>query len=916
MPRVAPAQSGPSVVTGTVRDVAGQPMPQAQVRLAEAATGRARVITADDGGRYEFADVRPATPLAVEATVAGFQVVTRTLEALSSGERRVVDLQLSPAGVTEVVDVRPDGPIGRTSTPALGGRITRTQVEQVPANGRDLVALAYLVPGAAPARGFYNLAPRLTINGASSLVTNYSVDGFDNTDLFLGGPKVPVTIGSTDSLQVLVNAYAAEYGRTGNGVFSVTTRSGTNAHRGSVFYTVRPGAVLDSPNYFAPRDASGAVIDDSFRRHQGGVSVGGPVRTDRVFYFADLEVTRERQDAILTSPLAVGLAPTSFDRQTGMGKLDVQWNDRQATTLRLHASDDTHDNDLGFIGGLTVPSAGLRVGYQNAFASVSHRSLVGDGVNELGFQVGRLRANWQTLDPGPRVIVTDRGATLAVLGGVSDDFFWTETDLQVRDSYTRQWGRHTLRAGGDLLTGRFFVDAGPGARGLYVVDLEGSTVTPGGDFVTRDDIPLDVAVLSYTQSFENPVVRDRQVLGALFAEDTVRLSPDITLTAGLRWDYDSVTSTPAGDGDWNNLAPRLGATWTPRGSTRHLVRGGYGVFHERIPFAVRSDTVFNGPAGGAISVTFAPGTAFAPPPFPSTLPADALSGLPVSQLPPRNVQVFDPALRSPSTMQVSAGYVWSPLEDLAVSFDYVRSLGRHLIRRVDTNAPASVPAGVQRPVAEADATRPIVPAAGGFRLIEEDQSRGRSTFDGLYVNARKRLRQRFAFDVAYTWSRVENTTDDINFRPVDSRLPDAERGPSLNDRRHVVAINGLVQLPWRIDLAPVAFFSTGQPLNVTTGRDDNGDTIFNDRPAGVSRNSERTSGFSQVDLGVSRRFVLGATSIDVRADVFNVFNRTNFSGFFNWGASGVRPDELGTLAFQPTQAGPARQFQFAVTFRY
>lgn len=916
LPHVALAQSGPTVVTGTVRDVTGRPMPQAEVRLEEPGTGRARVVAADDAGRYEFADVRPATPLAVAATMSGFQTATRTLDALSSGERRIVDVHLAPAGVSEQVEVRPDAPLGRTSTPTLGGRLTRTQVEQVPVNGRDLVALAYLVPGAAPARGFYNLAPRLTINGASSLVTNYSVDGFDNTDLFLGGPKVPVTVGSTDSLQVLVNAYAAEYGRTGNGVFSVTTRSGTNTHRGSAFYAVRPGAALDSPNFFAPRDASGAIVDDSFRRHQGGLSIGGPLRANRVFYFGDVEVTRERQDAILTSPLAVGLAPTRFDSQTGVGKLDVQWSDRQATTLRYHVSDYTHDNDLGFIGGLTLPSAGLRVGYRNDVAAVSHRSVFGAGLNEFGLQVGRLRANWQTIDPGPRVIVTDRGATLAVLGGVSDDFFWTETDLQVRDSYTRQWGRHTLRAGGDVLTGRFFIDAGPSARGLYVVDLEGRPVTPSGDFVSRDDIPRDVAVLSYTQSFANPTVRDRQVLAALFAEDTVRLSPDLTLTAGIRWDYDSVTSTPVGEGDWNNVAPRVGVSWTPRGSARHLVRGGYGVFYERIPFAVRSDTLFNGPDAGAVSASFAPGTAFAPPPFPSTFPDDALSGLPVSQLPPRNVQVFDPALRSPWTMQVSAGYVWSPLDDLAVSVDYVRSLGRNLIRRVDTNAPTSVASGSQRSVAEADATRPIVPSAGGFRLIEEDQSSGRSTFDGLYVNARKRLRQRFALDVAYTWSRVENTTDDINFRPVDSRQPDAERGPSLNDRRHVVAINGLLQLPWRIDLAPVAYFSTGQPLNVTTGRDDNGDTIFNDRPAGIARNSERTSGFSQVDVGASRRFALGARSIEVRADVFNVFNRTNFSGFFNWGASGVRPDEQGTLAFQPTQAGPARQFQFTATFRY
>lgn len=151
---------------------------------------------------------------------------------------------------------------------------------------------------------------------------------------------------------------------------------------------------------------------------------------------------------------------------------------------------------------------------------------------------------------------------------------------------------------------------------------------------------------------------------------------------------------------------------------------------------------------------------------------------------------------------------------------------------------------------------------------------------------------------------------------MDSRAPEQERGPSLNDRRHVLAINGLVRVPFAVDLAPVIFLSSGQPLNVTTGRDDNGDTIFNDRPAGFARNSERTSGFAQLDLGLLRRFDVGRVSIDARAEIFNVLNRANFSGFFNYGASGVRPDEQGVVAFQPTVAGPARQFQFSARVRF
>ena len=916
LPASASAQSGSAAIAGTIRDGSGRPITAGHVRLEDADTVSTREVASGPAGQFEFAGLPPASRFTLQVASDGFRTARRTLSPLTAGERRLIDVLLEPQGVSEAVVVTADGPLDRSLSPELGGNLGREQLDRVPANGHDLVALAYLIPGAAPARGFYNLAPRLTINGASSLVTNYSVDGFDNTDLFLGGPKVPVTIGSTDNLKVLVNSYSSEYGRTGNGVFSVTTRSGSNTRSADVSYTVRPGAVLDAPNFFVPANLDGSVIDDSFERHQVGGSAGGPIARNRVFYFADAEVTRERQDAILTSPLAIGLAPTRFDNQTGMAKLDARWNDRHSTTLRLQLSDYTHDQDVGFVGGLTLPSAGLKVNYRNLFAALTHRTVAGAAVNEFGVQVGRLRSDWQPLDGGPRVVLMDRGATLAVLGSVSDSFLWTETDLQVRNVYTRLAGRHTFKAGGDMLRGDFLVDSGPGARGAYVVDLEGRSVAPAGPFVAVGDIPRDVTVLSYSQSFVSPDVRHAQLLAGVFVEDTFRFTSDVTLTLGARWDYDSVTHTPVARGDWNNAAPRVGLSWTPGGSARHQIRGGYGIFYERIPFAVYSDTLFNNPVGGAVSVTFAPGTPFAPPAFPGTLPQNAVNNLPLREQPPRNVQVFDPALKSPWTQQLSGGYFLAVTRNFSLNLDYVHSRGHNLIRRIDTNAPVSFTGIGRRSVADADATRPIVPVAGGLRLIEQDQSSGHSRFDGLYVNARKAFGDGFAFDVAYTLSRVENDTDDINFRPADSRRPDAELAPSLNDRRHVVAINGLMRAPLTIDVVPVLFLSSGQPLNVTTGGDDNGDTIFNDRPSGVSRNSERTAGFAQLDLGFIRRFRIGRTSLEARAEIFNVFNRTNFSGFFNWGASGVRPDEQGTLAFQPTQAGPARQYQFGARIRF
>ena len=193
----AAAQSSSAAIAGTVRDGSGSVLEGAVVVLRNPDTGAFRQVMSGSGGAYEFAALLPAERFVLNASLDGFRPVQRAVETVTAGERRMVDLRLQLAALNEAIEVTADTSLARTSSPELGGGLGREQMDRVPVNGNDLIALAYLIPGAAPARGFYNLAPRLTINGSSSLVTNYTVDGFDNTDLFLGGPKVPVTIGST-----------------------------------------------------------------------------------------------------------------------------------------------------------------------------------------------------------------------------------------------------------------------------------------------------------------------------------------------------------------------------------------------------------------------------------------------------------------------------------------------------------------------------------------------------------------------------------------------------------------------------------------------------------------------------------------------------------------------------------------------
>jgi hypothetical protein len=235
MSSVALAQVGASV-EGVVQDQSGAVVGNATVSITNGETGQLRETVTDAAGRYQIFGLGPSERYEIRAQANGFRPDVRVLSSVIAGERRVQDFQLVVGAITDRVDVRPELPLARTGTPALGGTLSEAQVQELPVNGRDLVSLSYLIPGAAPARGFYNLAPKLTINGSSSLVTNYTIDGYDNTDLFLGGPKVPVAVSSTQNLTVLVNSYSAEYGRTGNGVFAVTTRSGGQQHAGELFY--------------------------------------------------------------------------------------------------------------------------------------------------------------------------------------------------------------------------------------------------------------------------------------------------------------------------------------------------------------------------------------------------------------------------------------------------------------------------------------------------------------------------------------------------------------------------------------------------------------------------------------------------------------------------------------------------------
>jgi hypothetical protein len=207
----------------------------------------------------------------------------------------------------------PDRPLLNTSDATTGGAVERREIERLPADARDPIALAYNIPGVAQATGFFGDAPRLAVNGENALYTPYVLDGLENTEGFLGGPRVELPLSALARLEVLASGYGAAWGRSANGVVAQETRAGAARWTGEAFVYNRPGIPLDAA---APVVPPGQDPDDfrrsqdGFRRTQAGGAAGGPLRRVRAdgtgtFGFGAVEYTTENQDRIASTAQAV-----------------------------------------------------------------------------------------------------------------------------------------------------------------------------------------------------------------------------------------------------------------------------------------------------------------------------------------------------------------------------------------------------------------------------------------------------------------------------------------------------------------------------------------------------------------------------------------------------------------------------------
>src|ERR1019366_1548331 len=297
-------QSGAQTVTGsivgTVKDSQGAVIANASVTAKSEETGAERTTTTDGSGGYNIVSI-PAGAYEVTATAQGFQKEIQKGLTLTVGSTQRVDFSLKVGSVSQQVEVTGEAPQVNTTNATIAGLVDDNSIRELPLNGRDWLQLAlmqggvvYLQPSGTSAAGS-GVGVKMFISGGRSTQNVFRVDGFIVNDYGNNSPGNALAganpgVDAIREFTVLTNSFSAEYGRSSGGVVNSILKSGTNQLHGSAFYFIRNSA-LDARNFFDPQ------VIPKFRRSQFGSSIGGPIKKDKLFFFADYEGVRQFQPA-------------------------------------------------------------------------------------------------------------------------------------------------------------------------------------------------------------------------------------------------------------------------------------------------------------------------------------------------------------------------------------------------------------------------------------------------------------------------------------------------------------------------------------------------------------------------------------------------------------------------------------------
>ena len=860
----------------------------------------------------------------------------------------------------------------------VSSELTAAEIQEIPVEGRDITRVLFRLPNVSQATGFYPEAPNVSINGANGLFTSYLIDGMDNNERFLGGQKFAIPTGFVKDVTVLTSNFSAEYGLTGSGVVDITPRSGSNTMTGETFFITRPGPVIDGQSSFAQRDLSGNQVKDGFARYQAGGGIGGAFVKDKTFYYLNFEHTTDLKDNLLSSP-ALGVNETVKGTNTFnyfSTKIDQNWNKNFRSSIRANVGlVDIERQGGGLEGGVAFPSAANSQQRNSVLLALKNAYSFGKLSGETNIQYSRF--NWDYANPlntnDPQVTVLDTNdQALAVLGHPGFFFNTIENTVQVQQKFKYYLDNHTLKAGLNFIRGNHELFGGGNPNGNYTVKLtqpqiDAINASGVGSGLSINDIPTDAAVVNYNVELRPTSFGTNQDIYSVYVEDLWSVTDKLNITLGLRYDYDNLSRGGSDKGDLNNLAPRFNFNY--KLTNNSSFRGGYGIAYDKINYAVYSDALQQNTKSADyrtqlqefINLGILPAnTNLDAITFNGNISANLsnvtyLQGPSGDQLQSQREGAFSNERRilnpngydNPFSHQFSLGYQVQVDENKLFYVDVVHNRGENLFRLRNLNAVSEYTVDpdnvIVRTPAEADATRPI-PIVNGTATIDGQtitgvarnvvmsETEGKSEYYALSLNYQKAKGiDTYSYRLNYTLSSLKNNTEDINFRAMNGNNYGNEWGPSINDRTH--NINGIYSYyPFKGTTLTVAgLLQSGQPINripIGFGTTDlNGDGSGfsdayqgnSDRFPGESRNSDRLPWNTTFDIGLQHQFKISENNkIEIRADIFNLFNAENLSGYSN-NATQSNQIQGGSAAsglFVQRNAAPPRQFQFGVRYLF
>ena len=960
----AEAQTSNATLHGTVADSSGAVLPGVTVKLQAPATGLTRDVVTNAAGVFVF-NFLPSGEYEITAELAGFKSVRRADIRLEIGQSLGLDLKMEVGQVSEIVNVEAIAPFLDRTSASIGTVIQASQLKDLPLAGRHWSGLMLLAPGAINTGEGTHLSTRFV--GRARDDNNWTFDGIDAT-----GVKDPrqdsdarliISSESIAEFRVSSTLYSAEAGTAAGGVVQLISKTGTNKYRGTVFdfirnerFDARPfGTVGDMP---------------PFTLNQFGVNVGGPIVSQRTFFFVNYEGIRQRQTrsftravpsaayrAGVTASLAavvatypqgtartsnadiddwVGNEEVTNDEDAGLFRVDHRFSGKTNVFLRYNfdKADLVNPGDTGSTTNHIRP-ANFTVQVQHIFGpsvvsetkfgfNQSNRNSIRTGPSAEQFSISGF-----TPLTGPQEIIED-GSTYSVLSDVAI----------VR-------GRHNIKVGGELR--RILIDVG-----------EGNTTTL--TYTSRPNFQANR--LDEFNIVDFPVVQGQRWWTLGYIQDDVKWRPNLTINAGLRYEFYTVPVEKDGrdkvwrlacngfcapgtqwyNPDYNNFGPRVGFAWSPaRFNDNTVIRGGFGVFFG----PGQNDDVFapidNAGARTTLTRAEAPVLSYPIDPF---LGVAASVGNAARAVDENRVDQY----AEHYSLTIQQALPWR----LTTQIGYLGNQAHHLLDRNNVNN-----------IDPVTGSRPLPQ----FGRVDIKSSGSNANFNGLQFSLYRRASAGLQLGTQYMWSHAFDEGslgggESTAIQKADCRS--CEYGQTNQDVRHTLTVNGVYELPFGRDggqgalhhvlggwtLSGLMQARTGRPLTITASRptsalpDGNNQAQRADRVASVpidpanqtpevwfnpaafvlplpgtwgnaGRNTVRAPGLFQVDLALQKRFVIsGPRNIEFRWEAFNAFNRVNLGAP---GTAVTSPTSFGRITGPLNRGygtGTARQMQFMLRLNF